>query len=90
MSDRSRIIRNRSESWIPEAAANLTLEVVGCRDPPQMWCTKVGRIFLPQYIIALVFLVVGFSTANLTALTIFSKILGPFPQVCDSTVFMNL
>ena len=43
-----------SENWtLPDAAAaNLTLEVVGCRDPPQTWCTKVGRIFLPQYIVA--------------------------------------
>ena len=74
--------RNHSEGWIPEAADNLMLEVIGCRDPPQTWCTEVGRIFLPQYIVALVFFAVGFSAASLTDLTIFSKILGPFPQVC--------
>ena len=79
--------RNGLESWIPEQAAqNLTVEVVGCRDPPQTWCTKVGRIFLPQYIIAQILFAIGFSAANLTALTIFSKILGPFPQVCRVTV----
>ena len=73
--------KNHSESWIPEASANLTLEVVGCRDPPQTWCTEVGRIFLFQYIIALILLSVGFSGANLITFTVYSKILGPFPQV---------
>ena len=72
--------RNHSQSWILEAPANETLEVVGCRDPPQTWCFEVGRIFLFQYIIALILLSVGFSGANLMTFTIYSKILGPFPQ----------
>ena len=70
---------------------NLTvIELAGCRDPPQTWCTEVGRIYLPQYIVSLVLFAVGFSAASLTSLTIFSKILGPFPQVCGNLTSFTL
>ena len=57
---------------------------MGCRDPPQTWCTEVGRIYLFQYGIAMFLLAVGYPAANLITYAIFSKILGPFPQVCVS------
>ena len=79
--DASNRTRNHSEGWIPEAAGNQTLEVVGCRDPPQTWCSHVGRIYLFQYGIAMILLAVGYPAANLITYAIFSKILGPFPQV---------
>ena len=89
--DASNRTRNHSEGWIPEAAGNLTLEVVGCRDPPQTWCSHVGRIYLFQYGIAMILLAVGYPAANLITYAIFSKILGPFPQVCRRrTVFLLL
>lgn len=55
-------------------------EVVGCHDPPQTWCPDIPRIYLIQYILALMFLAVGYPAGNLLSYATFSKILGPFPQ----------
>ncbi len=76
----SPISTNSSVPW--DNDNNLThLEGVGCRDPPQSWCTYISQIYLVQYILALMLLAIGYPAGNLISYAIFSKILGPFPQV---------
>ncbi|XP_064404673.1 major facilitator superfamily domain-containing protein 8-like isoform X2 [Halichondria panicea] len=75
----SPISTNSSVPW--DNDNNLThLEGVGCRDPPQSWCTYISQIYLVQYILALMLLAIGYPAGNLISYAIFSKILGPFPQ----------
>ena len=60
---------------------NQTLSDRGCRDPPQEWCSHVPRIYLVQVILSFLLNSMGAYICYLTSATIYSKILGPFPQV---------
>lgn len=55
-------------------------ESVGCRDPPQSWCTHDPKLFFFQYVLALVLMAVGYPAASVLCYSIYSKILGPFRQ----------
>lgn len=81
---------NNSSVIPPVVVANATeLEPVGCRDPPQTWCSHVPRIYLFQYLLALLLVAVGYPIASLLCYSIYSKILGPFPQVTGPLVYRD-
>ena len=61
--------------------ANETLEAVGCRDPPQTWCSEVPRIYFAQLMVSLIIITPGYASTSVTIFTIYSKILGPVRQV---------
>ena len=54
---------------------------VGCRYPKLEWCRSVPRLLLVQYIAGMVLLAVGYPTSSVLCYSIYSKILGPNPQV---------
>lgn len=66
---------------IPMAYSNETVELVGCRDPPQEWCSHVPRIYFAQLIVCLLLVTPGYASTSLTIFSIFSKVLGPVRQV---------
>lgn len=66
---------------IPVVNANLTIDPVGCRDPPQTWCNKVPQIYFSQFMVSLVLVTLGYATTSVTIFTIYSKVLGPIRQV---------
>jgi len=74
---------NTSVPMIPLVNSNETAPALGCREPPLMWCSHVPRIILPQLIISLVVMTLSYSMATVTSFSIFSRILGPFPQVSN-------
>lgn len=55
-------------------------ELVGCHYPEQSWCVNQNKVYLFQYIISLVLMAIGYSAANAMCYSIFSKIMGHFPQ----------
>lgn len=55
-------------------------ELVGCPDEYN-WCTTTPQIKLSQFIIGMVFLSIGYPFILVMTTTIYSKILGPKPQV---------
>ena len=65
----------------PLTYANETIEAVGCRDPPQTWCSKIPRIEFAQLMVSLIIVTPGYASASLTTFTIYSKVLGPVRQV---------
>ena len=60
-------------------APNQTTEAVGCMEPT--WCPHVPRIYLFQVLVSLFLLTPGFAASSVTLFSIYSRILGPFPQV---------
>ena len=54
---------------------------VGCRYPELKWCKDTPQLLLPQYIAAAFIFSFGYSTAELSAFTLYSKLFGPYPQV---------
>lgn len=62
--------------------------LVGCRYSQQKWCTSVPKIYLFQYVIALVLVAIGYPIASVLSYSIYSKILGPFKQVFTPTIIV--
>ena len=54
---------------------------VGCRISQLKWCRRLPQLLLPQYIVGLAVMTTGYTTAILSTLTLYSKVLGPYPQV---------
>eukprot|EP00731_Ephydatia_muelleri_P031426 Em0022g940a len=65
---------------IPEFNISSYRELVGCHYPVQSWCVNQPRVYLVQYIISLVLMAIGYSAGNAMCYSIFSKIMGHFPQ----------
>lgn len=65
----------------PLTDTNQTVEPVGCRDPPQEWCSKVPSIHFAQLMVCLVLMTLGYATTSVTIFSIYSKVLGPIRQV---------
>ena len=61
---------------------NTTKEAVGC---PYYydWCFDTPAILLWQFLLGTFFVSVGYPVCNVMSYTIYSKILGPKPQVCS-------
>ena len=53
----------------------------GCDVLKKSWCTHLPKIHLFQFVMGSVLVAVGRSSSDLLCFTIFSKILGPWPQV---------
>ena len=69
---------------------NTTKEAVGC---PYYydWCFNTPAILLWQFLLGTFFVAVGYPVCNVMSYTIYSKILGPKPQVCTKhTILLNL
>lgn len=64
-------------------AANGTLEPTGC-PYEQTWCQYTPAIYLAQYISSDVLIGVGYPACNVMSYTLYSKILGPKPQVRET------
>ena len=61
-------------------ASTSTVEPEGC--PSTMsWCNELPRIYLPQYLVGVVLISAGYPCTSVMTYTIYSKILGPKPQV---------
>ena len=59
---------------------NSTTDAEGC--PWEFgWCGKVPRVRLFQFILGTVFIAVGYPIVNVMTYSLFSKVLGPQPQV---------
>ncbi|XP_075242678.1 major facilitator superfamily domain-containing protein 8-like [Convolutriloba macropyga] len=52
----------------------------GCDSTKYSWCHSVHQIYLFQFIISAVFNCMGYAGAVVLVATLFSKIVGPFPQ----------
>jgi len=62
----------------------------GCDFLDQSWCLDIPKINLPQYLIAPTFIIASFFVNILLCQTIFSKVLGPWPQVCMCVLYKVL
>ena len=73
---------NSLVSYISEAtiASNSSLEPTGC-PYDQTWCQYTPAIYLAQYISSDFLIGVGYPACNVMSYTLYSKILGPKPQV---------
>jgi hypothetical protein len=66
----------------PERSSNHSnQEAVGC---PYYydWCMTTPAVFLWQFLLGTFFIAVGYPICNVMSYSIYSKILGPKPQVC--------
>ena len=68
---------------------NTTKEAVGC---PYYydWCFDTPAILLWQFLLGTFFVSVGYPVCNVMSYTIYSKILGPKPQVCSKYILSLL
>jgi len=60
--------------------SNHTVEPMGC-PVTQAWCLHTPMIYLAQYISSDVLIGLGYPVCNVMSYTLYSKILGPKPQV---------
>lgn len=79
-SDVDDVITNSSVVNISDFNISSYRELVGCHYPSQPWCVNQPRVYLVQYIISLVLMATGYSAGNAMCYSIFSKIMGHFPQ----------
>ena len=54
----------------------------GCDFLDQSWCLDIPKINLPQFLLGPTFVIASFCASSLLCQTMFSKVLGPWPQVC--------
>lgn len=69
-----------SSRLAPNPASNTSVEPTGCPSD-QTWCLFTPVIYLAQYIMSDILIGVGYPTCNVMSYTLYSKILGPKPQV---------
>lgn len=60
--------------------SNRTAEPVGC-PITQSWCLNTPVIYLAQYLSSDILIGLGYPVCNVMSYTLYSKILGPKPQV---------
>ncbi len=77
--DTSQWVSLDNTSYIPLSSATIP---VGCRYPKLQWCTTISKMELYQYVMGMVLLAVGYPVSSVLCYSLFSKILGPHPQVC--------
>ena len=69
-----------NNSTILTDAQNLTSDV-GCPVAEQLWCANTPAMTIPQVLIGYLFTSVGYPIGVTVIFSLFSKILGPRPQV---------
>lgn len=57
-----------------------TVEAVGCPEVYK-WCAYTPIVSFPQFLLGTFLIVIGYPTCNVMSYTLYSKILGPKPQV---------
>lgn len=62
------------------AVSNSSFEPTGC-PYEQTWCQYTPTIYLAQYLSSDILIGVGYPACNVMSYTLYSKILGPTPQV---------
>ena len=60
---------------------NNSTMAVGCRNQQLSWCNRVPQILLPKFVAGMLLVTFGYSASVLPNYTLYSRILGPFPQV---------
>lgn len=60
--------------------SNSSVEPIGCPSD-QIWCQYTPVIHLAQYLTSNILIGVGYPVCNVMSYTLYSKILGPKPQV---------
>lgn len=73
----------------PTAASNSSLEPTGC-PYDQTWCQYTPAIHLAQYITSDFLIGVGYPACNVMSYTLYSKILGPKPQVRNLAAWSSM
>ena len=73
-------VKNNSLVSQMSVASNDSMEPTGC-PYEQTWCQYTPAISLAQYISADILIGVGYPACNVMSYTLYSKILGPKPQV---------
>jgi len=71
-----------STDWFGDAGYNNRTILPGCNPFKQSWCLHEHKIYFFQYLIGLPIISIGYCSSSLLCYTIFSMILGPWPQVC--------
>lgn len=62
----------------------------GCPQAAQPWCQDSRALSIPQFLLAYACVSVGYSLGVTLIQTIFSKVLGPRPQVSDLQTLDNI
>ena len=75
------LVTNSTDVTELSNATDTALDYGGCRYPELKWCLTERHLSLVQYLLGLLFIGVGYPIATVLCYTIYSKILGPFPQV---------
>ncbi|KAF4519571.1 hypothetical protein B566_EDAN004779 [Ephemera danica] len=78
----SRRFNERSLMLYGDESTN-TSQVLGCPVDVQPWCATTPAITVVQVLIGFVFTALGFAVSMALTQTIFSKVLGPRPQVSE-------
>lgn len=73
---------------VPCIMQNIT-ELVGCPSS-QIWCQYTPVMTITQFILGYAFTVFGYPIGVTLIQTIFSKILGPRPQVCNVQIYLTI
>lgn len=68
-------------NWTSQIPLNNATIPVGCRYPKLHWCVTIPKMYFFQYVLGMVFLSVGYPAAAVLCYSMFSKVLGPTPQV---------
>lgn len=71
---------NYSFNMTTDSPSNATVEPVGC-PWDYSWCAYTPKIYLAQFFGGTLLIAIGYPTCNVMSYTLFSKILGPKPQV---------
>lgn len=71
----------------PLAPADATEAGGGCPAHAQPWCLTTRRLTLTQFLLAYACISIGYSLGVTLIQTIFSKVLGPRPQVSVSSLY---
>ena len=73
---------SNSTDWFGDTGHSNTTILPGCNPFKQSWCLHEHKIYFFQYLIGLPIITIGYCSSSLLCYTIFSMILGPWPQVC--------
>lgn len=72
---------NQSTTAAPGNSSGSGSEATGCPDAYQ-WCSYTPIVTLSQFLCGTALICIGYPTGNVMSYALFSKILGPKPQVC--------
>ncbi|XP_065886473.1 major facilitator superfamily domain-containing protein 8-like isoform X2 [Dysidea avara] len=71
---------SNSTDWFGDIGHSNTTILPGCNPSKQPWCHHEHKVYFFQYVIGLPVITIGYCSSSLLCYTIFSMILGPWPQ----------